>query len=351
MRLPNGFGSVYKLSGNRRNPWVARKTTGYTFDLENQKSHPIYKFIGYYPTRKEALTALTEYNQNPYDLEASKITFEELYGKWSEVHFAKISESNIKGYKASYKCCSSIYPMHVKDIKLDHLQRVMDDSGKNTPTLKKMKNLFGLMWDYAVIHEIVSPDKREMIRYLDINKAGNPNAIDRTPFSKKEIELLWNSVDSNSYISVILIMIYSGVRIGELLELKKEDVHIQDKWFYIRKAKTDSGIREVPIADKVLPFFQYWYNVNESEYLISTPDSKPFKYRNYRDSYWNPIMEELGMNHKPHDTRHTCVSLLTEKKADERIIKKIVGHKGQGVTQSVYTHLDLDSKLEAINLI
>lgn len=63
-------------------------------------------------------------------------------------------------------------------------------------------------------------------------------------------------------------------------------------------------------------------------------------------------MEELEMNdHRPHDTRHTCVSLLTEAGVDERIIKKIVGHKGQGVTQAVYTHLDRDVKLEAINKI
>lgn len=45
------------------------------------------------------------------------------------------------------------------------------------------------------------------------------------------------------------------------------------------------------------------------------------------------------------------VSLLTEAKVDERIIQKIVGHKGQNVTQIVYTHVDLPAKLEAINLI
>jgi len=41
--------------------------------------------------------------------------------------------------------------------------------------------------------------------------------------------------------------------------------------------------------------------------------------------------------------------MLTEAGVDERIIKKIVGHKGQGVTQIVYTHLELPIKLEAIN--
>ncbi len=55
--------------------------------------------------------------------------------------------------------------------------------------------------------------------------------------------------------------------------------------------------------------------------------------------------------HRPHDTRHTCISMLASKKVDDRIIKKIVGHKGQTVTEVVYTHVDLPDKLEAINSI
>ena len=62
-------------------------------------------------------------------------------------------------------------------------------------------------------------------------------------------------------------------------------------------------------------------------------------------------MDLVVMDHRPHDTRHTCISLLTEQKVDERIIRKIVGHKGQGVTETVYTHLELPVKLEAINKI
>lgn len=61
--------------------------------------------------------------------------------------------------------------------------------------------------------------------------------------------------------------------------------------------------------------------------------------------------EPVYDGHRPHDTRHTCVSLLTEAKVDERIVQKIVGHKGQNVTQIVYTHLELPIKLEAINRI
>lgn len=350
MRLPNGFGSVYKLSGNRRKPWVARKTTGWTFDEEKQKSYPIYAFVGYYESRKEALTALAEYNKDPYDLHHNTITFAEVFEKWSEVHFPKVSESNVKGYKASFRTCEKLHNMKFVEIKLDHLQQAVDESGKNTPTLKKMKIMFGLMYDYAVMHEIVTADKRDMVRYVDITKAGNPNAYNRKPFNKKQINMVWKVKDSNTYYSVILMLIYTGVRIGELLDLKKVDVHLDERWFYVRESKTESGIREVPIAEKVVPFFQYWLD-RDCEYLICTPDDKHFLYRNYYDSYWTPLMEELKLQHRPHDTRHTCVSLLTEAGVDERIIKKIVGHKGQGVTETVYTHIELPFKLEAINKI
>ena len=116
-------------------------------------------------------------------------------------------------------------------------------------------------------------------------------------------------------------------------------------------SKTQAGIRKVPINHKLLPFFEYWYNKNDCEYLISTPDSKHFTYRNYYDSYWKPLIEQLSMKHRPHDTRHTCVSLLAAAGIDERIIKKIVGHAGQGVTENVYTHYELESLREAINKI
>lgn len=363
MKLPNQYGSVYKLSGKRRKPWAVRKTVGWKQIPEKQKSYPIYEFIGFYATKTEALQALASYNEDPYDLHLDTITFAEVYEKWSAIHYETIKDCN--GYKAAFKTSEPLHDMRMTDIKLDHLQSVVDESGKNTPTLKKIKIMFGLMYDYAVVHEIVSQDKRDMVRYVDISKPGNPNAYDRKPFTKKAIKTLWDAHKSNIYLSVVLMLIYTGVRIGEMLDLEKKDVHLDERWFYVKESKTDAGIREVPIAEKIVPFFEYWMQ-QDCDHLICTPDQKPFEYRNYYDSYWIPLMLQLNMGkyvikedkkepvyegHRPHDTRHTCVSLLTEKKVDERIVQKIVGHKGQNVTQAVYTHLELPIKLEAINLI
>ncbi len=366
MKLPNGYGSVYKLSGKRRNPWVARKTTGWKQIEEKKKAYPIYNVIGYFPTRTAALQALASYNEDPYDLKIDTMTFEQLYEKWSEVHYEKVSDSAKRSYRAAYNTCAAIKNMKVADIKLDHLQTMIDTSGKNAPALKNIKILIGLMYDHAVKFEILPMDKREMVRYLDVKKAGNPNAIKRMPFTEKELSVLWKT-PSDDNISIILMLNYTGVRIGELLDLKKENVNLKERWFEIIDSKTAAGIRKVPIAKKIFPLFEYWMNKNDCEYLLSTPEGKHFVYRNYYDYHWIPSMLKLNMGkfvieegkkepvyigHRPHDARHTLVSLLVKAGIDDRLVKKIVGHKDKNnVTQFVYTHLEMKTLLEAVDKI
>ena len=350
MKLPNGFGSVFKLSGNRRNPYVARKTQGWEIDPATGKSKQIFTIIGYYPTRKDALNALAEFNTNPYDVNAAKVTFEDVYERWSDEHFPTVSHSNVQGYKAAWALCGKIARMRFVDVKLDHLHMIVDESGKNYPTLRKLKTLLGLMYKYAIIHEII-PKERNMIEYLNIKNAGNPNAYDRKPFTKTEVKRVWDAHESNIYYTVILMLIYSGCRISELLDLKKEHVNLEEHYFNIVQAKTAAGIRVVPIADKVLPFFEYWYEHSKCEYLLCTPDGEHFIYRNYYDSYRSSLVEVLSIDHTPHCTRHTCISMLAVAGADDKVIKKIVGHKGQSVTEVVYTHFEIEELIDAINKI
>ena len=66
---------------------------------------------------------------------------------------------------------------------------------------------------------------------------------------------------------------------------------------------------------------------------------------------WSPLIETLGMKHRPHDTRHTCISMLAVAGVSDKVIKKIVGHKGQGVTEVVYTHFEIEELIDAINKI
>ena len=55
-KLPNGYGSVYKLSGNRRKPWVAAKTFGWILDEEKGTAKQVQRPIGYFPTSRKPWT-------------------------------------------------------------------------------------------------------------------------------------------------------------------------------------------------------------------------------------------------------------------------------------------------------
>lgn len=360
MRLPNGFGNISKLPGNRRNPWRARKTVGWEIDESNITVKQKYITIGYYPTKQDALHALAEFNANPFDIKPS-ITFAEVYEKWSEKKFEEISRSNVNGYQASYKLCSSIEAMKFIDLKLSHLQSVVDSSTKNYPTLKKLKVLFNQLFDYAVQNEIISKDKH-IVEYLNIGKAVKSNKHYR--FTNTEIETMWRWSQNNEYVQLMLMLIYSGVRPGELFALRKASVNLKEKSFCIEKGKTENAVRKVPIHERTLPFFQHWMKKEGSEYLITQLNGMNFRFDTnhgqYINSYWKPLLFDMGIfqytndkgevkEHTPDDTRHTFTTIWKEKGLDEAMRRKIQGHSGKGIGEMVYTHFEFERLREELN--
>lgn len=359
MKLPNGYGSVYKLHGNRRKPYAVRITVSCQKD-QTGKKHWKYQYLGYYRTQREGLNALAQFHishqssisqdEQP-EHTMSSITFEKVFAAWSAEHFPKVSASNIRGYQASYTLCNSLYSMPFIFIRKQHLQQVVDTCEKNYPSLKKLKILFALLYKYALENDICNKDYSQ---YVDIHqyRYQNPNALKRQPFNSKERLRLWKCAAHDEYASIVLMLIYSGCRIGELLNLKKEQVNLKESWFDIISSKTDAGVRRVPIAKRILPFFRYWMDKGSGSFLLSTPEGKHLTYPNYYACYWKPLMQKLDMTeHRPHDTRHTCITLLTAVGIDDKIIKRIVGHKGSSVTESVYTHFDIAQLSNAINQI
>lgn len=360
MKLPNGYGNVSKLSGRRRKPWRVRKTVDWTIDPNTQKVKAIYENIGCYATRKEALEALAEYNKNPYDLKSHNMTFSEVYEKWSEKKFEEISTSNINGYKAAYKLCKAIYDVKFVDIKLPHLQAVVNASDKNYPTLKKLKVLFNQLFEYAIVNEII-PKDRNYVEYLNIGKAQKSSKHYR--FTDSEIDALWRWSNGNEYVQVILMLIYSGVRPGEMFNLKCSNVNLEEEYFTVVKGKNNNAVRKVPIHHKMLPFFKHWMSKG-NEYLITNLSGGKFQFdtnhNSYTESFWNPLLTEIGIlkytnelgeiaEHLPDDTRHTFTTMWKEKKLDEAMRRKIQGHSGKGIGEIVYTHFEFELLKKELN--
>lgn len=346
MKLPNGFGNINKLSGERRNPYRARVAVEYLDDGKR-----IWHTVGYYPRYKDALQALADYHRDPFSL-GGEVTFAEVYEQWAKEKYEKIAAITAGTYKSSYTHCKAIYDVSIKDIKLKHMQDIINSHNKGCFSKLKIKNLLSQVFAYAVKHDIISKDN-DKTEYIDVGK--KTESKKHYKFTSEEVEALWKNAEHNEYAQMILMMIYSGARPGEFLAIKKEDVNLAESFFEIHEGKNEFAKRKVPIHYRVIPFYENWLK-KPGDHLITKKNGKRFnlqgEHTQFVDGYWEPVLKEIGIltykdsdgeeqNHLPHDTRHTFTSMWKEKKLDETFRRKIQGHSGQGIGEKVYTHIDV----------
>ena len=369
MKLPNNYGSVHKLNDKkRRKPWRVRITVGYTYDEVNDRQVRKYKTLGYYETKQAALQALAAYNENPYDIDADKLTFKECYERWTEEYFTKITPAATRTIVSAYNYCSGLYNMRMKDIRSYHLKDCMGNGtitiarGKDKGQIKKasadtksrMKSMFNILFDYALEHEIVSANyARNFALDKDIIEEKEENKKEIVPFTNKEIEKLWENVDYG-FTDMVLIQIYSGWRPQELAILKVADIDLENNTMF-GGLKTKAGKnRCVPIHPLIKGLVENRLIEAQklnSESLFNDIESQTgieMTYDKYRKRFLK-VMERHDMNHRPHESRHTFVSIAKSNKMDDYVLKLIIGHAIDDVTEKVYTHRTMGQLKKEMN--
>ena len=281
MRHANGTGSITKLSGRRRCPYVARVTTGW-----NDDGTPIRSSLGTYSSRAKAQEALNAYFENPYSVDQKDITFAEVYDQVLREHIQKLSRSSQNGYIAAYKRCSAIQDKPFKSIKTKALQAIVDGSSVGYESRRKIVVLFKELYRYAMANDIVQKDYSEYV--VNKRKEDEPK-LKRRVFTDTETARLFELAPTNVTAELLLIMLYSGLRVGELFELKTEDIDLEAGTMR-GGLKTAAGKnRLIPIHSKIRPFIEARYDP-EQEYLIRNRLGKQMKYSNFREQYFFPLM-------------------------------------------------------------
>ncbi len=355
-KLPNGFGCVYKLPGKRRNPFRAIKTDKWIYDPVTGKSKQVRFTIGYYPTREAAMIALSNYNENPYDIKTDSITFEEVYEKWSQEYFPTLSNnSSVRTITAAYAYCNDLYKMRMRDIKVSHLEGTVLNAQVGDSTKGRIKSLFNMMYRYALAHEICDKNYADLM-FVNGNPIKQKTQKEIVTFSQEEISLLWDNVDIIPFADMVIIGIYSGWRPQELAILKIADIDLENN---IMKGgmKTGAGKnRLVPINPLIKPLIENRMKeaiALKSKYLFNDANGQQGTYMTY-DKYrkrFEKVMARLKIKHRPHETRHTFITKAKACHVDEHILKLIVGHTEKDITEKVYTHRTIEQLQEEINKI
>lgn len=390
MRNPNGYGSIRKLSGKRRRPYGVYVTTGFELtqpapeiaplegilsaDLYEQvqaeyvaykaKQRPVAKqvqqCIGYYETRQEAMIALAEYNKSPFDVGKRSVTFGQIYDILFAEKFSKMKRSAKTAYVTAYKKCGEISGIRMVELRKAHMQKIIDDnSDKSKSTLNTLLVLFNAIYKFALENDICEKNYAQFV-----TAESKKEKKEKKPFSREEIEALWDNLDWISErsrptlgapcVDMALIHIYTGVRPQELLDIKKADVHLEERWIDLREngTKTKAASRIVPIHRKIIPLIGRRMQ-GENEHLFTDGRGRAFTARCYRRSFFAPMCERFGMEHTPHECRHTFATFAAASKLNQVLLKKIIGHAAGDLTEDTYTHAfieDLVAEIDKLNI-
>ena len=275
-----------------------------------------------------------------------KLTFSDVYEKWSERKYPELSKNRVEQYKSIYQMLEQFHSVPFSDLRTLHIQDYFDKrTDISSASLIHYKALFNQMYKYAVKHEIVSKNYAEHVEIKRTEKTA-PHSI----FTEEEIWTLWDNHEDKD-VQLVLILIYTGMRIMELLTIKQENVFIEERYM-IGGMKTEAGKdRIIPISKKVLPFIESW--LDGSEYLIRKQNkgkSSAYTYHGFRHSIWKPVLKRFNFEHSIHDTRHTAISLMDAAGLNKTAIKRIVGHKNEDVTDG-YTHKSASDLVQEIDKI
>lgn len=267
------------------------------------------------------------------------ITLRQLFNEWLPVHSQSISRSAVNSYHIAFKHISNIADMSITDIHFQHLQNVIDSmhvKGLSYSSCKKVRTVLNQLFNYAIIRDYPITNYA-----LHLNLGPNTPTIKRRVFTRQQINKLW-AIDT-SYSRMILILLYTGLRIGELLNLRRQDINRRSSYLIVRQAKTKAGEgRIIPIHHRIMPIIEQLY-INSGDYLFT------ISYTTFR-KHFQDIMKQLNCKHTIHDTRHTFASLL-DSVASPNALRSLLGHKQGDITTRVYTHKTIRELRKTIELL
>ncbi len=344
MKNPNKFGTCYKLSGNRRNPYIARAYAG-----KNEYGEPIYKTLGYFKTKTEGNKALIEYNYNPYDIDKSKMTFEDIYNLWLEQYKKDNPKSkSLVNYQKAYKLLSPLHKNIFSQMKGYHYQHLIDELGKKYKMnyLKSVYVLLKQIYQFAIANDICNTDYSVVIKKKGIKES------EQDYFTKKEVTKIFKNIDTTENADMILTLCLTGTRPGELFNFSKDTVDFDNNIITGVGIKTKAGIEKIiPISKYLKPVLKKRYDKTD-KYLFPKRNGEKMNYQYFIRNIYKPCLKEMNIPYKsPKSTRHFFATYTNELNLNKKARTMILGHTNVEFTDKTYTHTETDFLIEEYNKI
>lgn len=323
LKRANGTGTVYKLQGRRKRPWVAARNR---------------VIIGYYSTKTAALEALGRLSGKMLT-DRYNMTFADVFEAWKAEHYKEITDAGRASYNRAFDVFAPLHGKKFRDLRAADFQSALDPYMEQShSTVSKHKQLITQMSQWAIREELITTNFAAFVRLPENVKK------EKEIFSDADIEKL--EADGSDTAKIVLMLIYTGMRIGELFGLLLEDYH---GTYCVGGEKTDAGRnRIIPIRTEGRGYFQHFASVASGPMLLSGYSGQRVP-ANFRRRDYYPLLDKLGIERKtPHATRHTYASRARKDGMPPEILQKILGHADYNTTANIYVHTDIDELIRAV---
>lgn len=371
-RRSNGEGTIYKRKDGR---WC-----GAYYD-EKYIRHYVYG-----KTQKEVKQKLNKKRDEKPAEEWQNITFQE----WIEEFLVNYKKNEIK--ITTYEGYIRIYRKHIKDSQIgktalnqvttEILQRYYNDKlndGYNSKTVRSIGIVIGAALNMAVKLKMLSENPN---RYTSIPKKKKYEA---SVLSAEEVARIVKEAKEEELYPIVVTTVYTGMRKGEVMALKWENVDFQKRRIYIKNSlckidgdqpdekghrharyeilepKTKESIRMVPMLDEVYDALMLQKERQETDkqryreiYLdqglvFADPCGDYLPQRQFMDKYHAFLKKYRITDIRFHDLRHTFATLLIESDVSMKVVQELLGHSTITTSMDIYTHVSDEKKEQALD--
>ena len=340
----------------------------------------------YGKTEKEVKTKLKQLKEEMVKFEAPnlpKMTMNELLINWQTT--IKKYELKPSSYDRLEQTINNITPyigyLQIASLTPQDIQEYINqltDKGYSYSTIKKAYNAVNASLKMAFERDYI---RKNPCINIKLPKQIKHSKSDIEFFTEEETEMIVKGATYRYHTGKymykhgygIILLLNTGMRVGELLALKWQNVDLENRQIYIcetrgqiiereeterryvtadRSTKTQSSCRYVPINHKALQALEYFKALGyNNPYVMANSDTNVVSYRNLHRIMSNVLKRNEIAHGSLHTLRHTFATRLFKNGVDIKVISELLGHSDINITYDIYTHVIQEQKKKAVDVL
>lgn len=309
-------------------------------------------------------------------LQSTDILVDSWFDYWIDIKKKTVRPNTVRNYSERYNrnIKKIIGKMLLSDVKPLHCQKIfsdMADEGYRTSTIYQTRIALFNMLEFAKENDIIRYNPCKKSVKSDIGKPSQKKEALTIDRQKKFLEY----AAGNSYENQYRFILQTGLRTGELVGLKWEDIDFQNKTLKIQRSmeyrysagewrvgepKSKSGYRTIPLTDEAIEILKLQKEKNReikvipmewSSFVFLCRKGTPVKNSTY-DTALFKICDKANIEHfSMHVLRHTFATRCIEAGMKPKTLQMLLGHSNIGITMNLYVHTTEEEKKKEMDLV